>query len=47
MPGGWATGASLIGSGLLAGATIVYSYLHYREIKEEQLAEQAEESEAA
>ena len=47
MPGGWATGASLIGSGLIAGATIVYSYLHYREIREEQLAEQAEESEAA
>jgi hypothetical protein len=32
-PGGWATGASLITSGLLALALIIYSYRHFREIK--------------
>ncbi len=39
--GGWATGATLIGSGILAGAMIVYSYLHFREIEDEQHAERA------
>jgi hypothetical protein len=39
--GGWATGATLIGSGILAGAMIVYSYLHFREIQDEQHAERA------
>ena len=29
--GGWGTGATLIGSGGLAGAMIVYSYLNFRE----------------
>lgn len=33
LPGGWGTGASLIVSGLIAAATIVYSYRHFREIK--------------
>jgi hypothetical protein len=39
--GGWGTGATLIGSGVLAGAMIVYSYLHFREIKEDERAEAA------
>ncbi|MEO5652224.1 MAG: PGPGW domain-containing protein [Marmoricola sp.] len=42
MPGGWGTGASLIGSGLIAGVMIAYSYKHYREIKDEQLAEHSD-----
>jgi len=33
LPGGWGTGTSLILSGLLALALIVYSYRHFREIK--------------
>lgn len=33
LPGGWGTGASLILSGLIAMALIVYSYRHFREIK--------------
>ena len=39
--GGWPTGATLIGSGILAAAMIVYSYLNFREIKDEQHAAQA------
>jgi hypothetical protein len=39
--GGWATGVTLIGSGILAGAMIVYSYLNFREIEDEQHAERA------
>ncbi len=39
--GGWPTGVTLIASGILAGAMIVYSYLHFREIKEDQHAESA------
>ena len=39
--GGWGTGGTLIGSGILAGAMIVYSYLNFREIKDEQHAERA------
>jgi uncharacterized protein (TIGR02611 family) len=38
--GGWGTGATLIGSGVLAGAMVVYSYLNFRDIKDEQHAEQ-------
>ncbi len=34
--GGWGTGATLIGSGIIAGAMVVYSYLNFRGIKEEQ-----------
>ena len=37
--GGWGTGATLIGSGIIAGAMIVYSYLNFRDIKDEQHAE--------
>ena len=39
--GGWPTGVTLIASGILAGAMIVYSYLNFREIKENQHAESA------
>jgi hypothetical protein len=39
--GGWGTGGTLIGSGLLAGVMIVYSYRNFREIKAEQHAERA------
>ena len=31
MPGGWGTAVSLIVSGVIAGATLVYSYLNFRE----------------
>ena len=34
--GGWGTGGTLIGSGIIAGAMVVYSYFNFREIKEEQ-----------
>ena len=47
MPGGWGTGASLILSGLIAGSMVVYSYVHYREIREEQITEAGERSDAA
>jgi hypothetical protein len=43
LPGGWGTGASLIVSGIIAGAMIVYSYLHFREIEAEEHEEQAPE----
>ncbi|MCW2757474.1 MAG: hypothetical protein JWO46_1220 [Nocardioidaceae bacterium] len=33
LPGGWGTGSSLILSGLIALALIVYSYRNFREIK--------------
>jgi Putative transmembrane protein (PGPGW) len=33
LPGGWGTGASIMVSGLVALALIVYSYRNYREIK--------------
>jgi Putative transmembrane protein (PGPGW) len=33
LPGGWGAGASLITSGLIAMALIIYSYRHFREIK--------------
>ncbi|MDQ2797977.1 MAG: PGPGW domain-containing protein [Actinomycetota bacterium] len=33
LPGGWGTGASLIVSGLIALALILYSYRHLRDIK--------------
>ncbi len=39
--GGWGTGGTLIGSGILAGAMIVYSYLNFRGIKDEQHVERA------
>jgi hypothetical protein len=33
--GGWGTGATLIGSGVIAGAMLVYSYLNFRGTDEE------------
>ena len=39
--GGWATGVTMIFSGILAAAMIVYSYRHFREIKDDQQAEHA------
>lgn len=33
LPGGWGTGVSLILSGAVAGTLLVYSYLHFRDIK--------------
>ncbi len=41
LAGGWGTGATLIGSGILAGAMVVYSYLNFRGIKDEQHVEGA------
>ncbi len=41
LAGGWATGITLIASGILAAAMIVYSYRHFREIKDDQQAEHA------
>jgi Putative transmembrane protein (PGPGW) len=39
--GGWGPGVTLIFSGTVAGAGLVYSYLNFREIEEEQHAEAA------
>ncbi len=36
-------GASLIVSALIAAATIVYSYLNFREIRHEEAVEEAQE----
>ena len=42
LPGGWATGISLVASGCIAGAMIIYSYRNFREIKaDERAAERA------
>lgn len=38
LPGGWAAGASLILSGLMAAATIVYSYLNFRSVPHDKAA---------
>jgi uncharacterized protein (TIGR02611 family) len=43
MPGGWTTAVSLIGSGIIAAAMLVYSFLNFREIKERQLDESVDE----
>jgi hypothetical protein len=40
--GGWGTGATLIGSGVIAGAMVVYSYLNFRDIKAEQHEDEAQ-----
>ncbi len=39
--GGWATGVTLVFSGLVAGGLLVYSYLHFREMEDEARAEPA------
>ncbi|GAB6899373.1 PGPGW domain-containing protein [Kineosporia succinea] len=41
LPGGWGAGASLIFSGLIAAATVVYSYLNFREIQDDEARENA------
>jgi uncharacterized protein (TIGR02611 family) len=41
LTGGWGTGATLIGSGIIAGGMVVYSFLNFRDIKDEQHAEEA------
>jgi uncharacterized protein (TIGR02611 family) len=38
--GGWGTGATLVGSGVIAGAMVVYSYFNFRDSSEEQRAEE-------
>jgi hypothetical protein len=40
LAGGWGTGATLIGSGIIAAGMIVYSYLNFRDIKDEQHEEE-------
>jgi len=42
LAGGWGTGATLIGSGVIAGAMVVYSYLNFRDIREDQFEEGAQ-----
>ena len=42
LPGGLATAITLVGSGMIAGAMVVYSYLNFREIKEDQTREPAQ-----
>lgn len=39
--GGWGTGATLIGSGVIAFAMLVYSYLNFRDRDEESRADHA------
>lgn len=39
LPGGWATGASLIGSGLIAAVMIAYSYANFRDLGSREYAE--------
>jgi uncharacterized protein (TIGR02611 family) len=42
--GGWGTGGTLVGSGIIAGAMVVYSYFNFRDVKEEQHGEEAQSS---
>jgi hypothetical protein len=37
--GGWGTGSTLIFSGVIAGAMVVYSYLNFREIRSDEALE--------
>lgn len=41
LPGGWGVGASLILSGVIAGAMVVYSYLNFRDIKHDEAMDDA------
>ena len=43
LKGGWGVGASLIVSAVIAAATIVYSFLNFREIRQAEAKEEAEE----
>lgn len=38
--GGWGTGATLIFSGVVAGAMIVYSYMNFRDIRHDEASEE-------
>lgn len=40
LPGGWGTGVSLIVSGVIAGATVVYSYLNFRDIRHDEAVDE-------
>lgn len=42
LTGGWGTGGSLIGSGIIAGAMIIYSYLNFRDIKQDEHDDEAQ-----
>ena len=42
--GGWGTGGTLIGSGIIAGAMVVYSFFNFREMKDEQREEEVQAS---
>lgn len=39
LPGGWGTGGSLIASGVIAAAMLVYSYLNFRDIRDDEALE--------
>lgn len=39
LPGGWGTGGSLIASGIIAAAMLVYSYLNFRDIRDDEARE--------
>lgn len=39
LPGGWGTGGSLIASGVIAAAMLVYSYLNFRDIRDDEARE--------
>ncbi|OAB86236.1 hypothetical protein AWH69_15200 [Janibacter melonis] len=39
LPGGWGTGGSLIASGVIAAAMLVYSYLNFRGIRDDEARE--------
>lgn len=41
--GGWGTGATLIGSGIIAGAMVVYSFLNFREVEQHEDGAQTQE----
>ena len=42
--GGWGTGATLVGSGVIAGGMVVYSFFNFRDIKADQHEEEAQTS---
>lgn len=39
-PGGWGTGASLIASAVIGGAMIIYSFFNFRDIRQDEAAEE-------
>lgn len=44
LPGGWTTAGTLIGSGIIAGAMVVYSYVNFRDIKRDQHRDEAQQT---